>query len=103
MSRPVLAETKWPAAKAKNPVPATGACDTKPVVVVLVRRVVVVKVGRGQVVRVVVPRVIFRVEADFVIVQIPRLEPGDKLDQQTFHARYEAMPPSTRVQFLISR
>jgi Uma2 family endonuclease len=28
------------------------------------------------------------------------LEPGDHLDQSTFHARYEAMPPGTRAELI---
>ncbi len=35
-----------------------------------------------------------------MIVKIPPLEPGDKLDQKTFHARYEAMPDSTRAELI---
>ena len=31
---------------------------------------------------------------------LPPLEPGDRLDQQTFHARYEAMPPGTRAELV---
>lgn len=31
---------------------------------------------------------------------IPRLEPGDKLDQATFHERYEAMPGGTRAELI---
>ena len=31
---------------------------------------------------------------------LPPLEPGDHLDQKTFHARYEAMPPSTRAELI---
>lgn len=29
--------------------------------------------------------------------RLPLLEPGDHLDQKTFHARYEARPPGTRA------
>lgn len=35
-----------------------------------------------------------------MIVKTPPLEPGDKLDQKTFHARYEAMPESTRAELI---
>lgn len=31
---------------------------------------------------------------------LPPLEPGDHLDQPTFHARYAAMPPQTRAELL---
>lgn len=31
---------------------------------------------------------------------LPRLEAGDQLDQPTFHARYEAMPPSFRAELV---
>jgi Uma2 family endonuclease len=31
---------------------------------------------------------------------IPRLEPGDHLDQETFHERYEAMPKDTRAELI---
>ncbi len=31
---------------------------------------------------------------------LPPLEPGDHLDQKTFHARYEAMPPETRAELV---
>jgi Uma2 family endonuclease len=31
---------------------------------------------------------------------LPPLEQGDHLDQQTFHARYEAMPPGTRAELI---
>ena len=31
---------------------------------------------------------------------LPPLEPGDRLDQKTFHARYEAMPPGTRAELI---
>src|SRR5438034_23129 len=31
---------------------------------------------------------------------LPPLEAGDRLDQQTFHARYEAMPPATRAELI---
>ncbi len=31
---------------------------------------------------------------------LPPLEPGQRLDQPTFHARYEAMPPSTRAELI---
>ena len=30
----------------------------------------------------------------------PPLEPGDHLDQKTFHERYEAMPPDTRAELI---
>jgi Uma2 family endonuclease len=30
----------------------------------------------------------------------PPLEPGDRLDQKTFHERYEAMPPGTRAELI---
>jgi Uma2 family endonuclease len=30
----------------------------------------------------------------------PLLEAGDRLDQKTFHARYEAMPPGTRAELI---
>jgi Uma2 family endonuclease len=30
----------------------------------------------------------------------PSLEPGDHLDQKTFHERYEAMPPGTRAELI---
>jgi Uma2 family endonuclease len=33
-------------------------------------------------------------------VELPPLEPGDHLDQKTFHARYEAMPPQTRAELI---
>ena len=33
-------------------------------------------------------------------VEVPRLEAGDRLDQKTFHARYEAMPPGTRAELV---
>ena len=33
-------------------------------------------------------------------VKLPPLETGDHLDQPTFHARYEAMPPDTRAQLI---
>jgi Uma2 family endonuclease len=32
--------------------------------------------------------------------KLPPLEAGDNLDQQTFHARYEAMPPETRAELI---
>src|SRR5262245_2908564 len=31
---------------------------------------------------------------------MPPLEQGDRLDQPTFHARYEAMPPDTRAELI---
>jgi Uma2 family endonuclease len=31
---------------------------------------------------------------------LPPLEPGDRLDQPTFHARYEAMPEDTRAELI---
>src|SRR5437867_12024398 len=31
---------------------------------------------------------------------LPPLEPGDHLDQKTFHERYEAMPPGTRAELI---
>jgi Uma2 family endonuclease len=31
---------------------------------------------------------------------LPPLEPGDHLDQKTFHERYEAMPPDTRAELI---
>ena len=31
---------------------------------------------------------------------LPPLRPGDRLDQQTFHQRYEAMPPDTRAELI---
>jgi hypothetical protein len=31
---------------------------------------------------------------------VPPLENGDRLDQKTFHARYEAMPPDTRAELI---
>ena len=31
---------------------------------------------------------------------LPPLEPGDHLDQKTFHARYEAMPPGVRAELI---
>ena len=31
---------------------------------------------------------------------LPRLEPGQRLDRATFHARYEAMPPRTRAELI---
>ena len=31
---------------------------------------------------------------------LPRLEAGDHLDQATFHARYEAMPPDFRTELI---
>lgn len=33
-------------------------------------------------------------------VDLPPLENGDHLDQKTFHARYEAMPPDTRAELI---
>lgn len=33
-------------------------------------------------------------------LSFPPLEQGDHLDQKTFHARYEAMPPGTRAELL---
>src|SRR5688572_10903369 len=32
--------------------------------------------------------------------ELPPLEAGDRLDQPTFHARYEAMPPGTRAELI---
>src|SRR5438552_2965948 len=32
--------------------------------------------------------------------KLPPLEPGDKLDQKTFHERYEAMPPRLRAELI---
>lgn len=32
--------------------------------------------------------------------RLPLLEPGDHLDQKTFHERYEAMPPDTRAELI---
>jgi Uma2 family endonuclease len=32
--------------------------------------------------------------------QSPPLEPGQRLDRATFHARYEAMPPETRAELI---
>jgi Uma2 family endonuclease len=32
--------------------------------------------------------------------KLPPLEAGDKLDQKTFHERYEAMPPTTRAELI---
>jgi Uma2 family endonuclease len=32
--------------------------------------------------------------------KLPRLVPGERLDQKTFHARYEAMPPGTRAELI---
>lgn len=32
--------------------------------------------------------------------KLPRLEAGDRLDQPTFHARYEAMPSGTRAELI---
>jgi Uma2 family endonuclease len=32
--------------------------------------------------------------------KLPPLEPGDHLDQKTFHERYEAMPPGTRAELI---
>src|SRR5262245_37313674 len=32
--------------------------------------------------------------------ELPRLEPGDHLDQKTFHARYEAMPEDVRAELI---
>jgi len=54
----------------------------------------------GTAIHVVVRRGIISAETGFVVVQIPRLEPGDKLDQQTFHVRYEAMSPGTRAELI---
>jgi Uma2 family endonuclease len=34
------------------------------------------------------------------VVVLPPLEQGDHLDQKTFHARYEAMPPSVRAELI---
>jgi Uma2 family endonuclease len=34
---------------------------------------------------------------------IPPLENGDRLDQKTFHERYEAMPPGTRAELIGGR
>ena len=31
---------------------------------------------------------------------IPSLEPGDHLDQKTFHARYEAIPENVRAELI---
>src|SRR4051812_17963409 len=31
---------------------------------------------------------------------LPPLEPGDHLDRETFHARYEAMPPHVRAELI---
>ncbi len=31
---------------------------------------------------------------------LPPLEPGDHLDQKTFHARYEAMPENVRAELI---
>ena len=31
---------------------------------------------------------------------LPPLEAGQRLDQRTFHERYEAMPPSTRAELI---
>jgi Uma2 family endonuclease len=31
---------------------------------------------------------------------LPPLRPGDRLDQKTFHERYEAMPPDTRAELI---
>src|SRR5437868_12955502 len=31
---------------------------------------------------------------------LPALEPGDRLDQKTFHARYEAMPEGVRAELI---
>lgn len=32
--------------------------------------------------------------------KLPALQPGDHLDQKTFHERYEAMPPGTRAELI---
>ncbi len=32
--------------------------------------------------------------------RVPPLEAGDRLDQRTFHERYDAMPPSTRAELI---
>jgi Uma2 family endonuclease len=32
--------------------------------------------------------------------ELPPLEPGDRLDQKTFHERYEAMPPGVRAELI---
>lgn len=32
--------------------------------------------------------------------RLPPLEPGERLNQQTFHRRYEAMPPGTRAELI---
>src|SRR5262245_57961371 len=34
------------------------------------------------------------------ILHLPPLEAGDHLDQATFHARYEAMPPDFRAELI---
>jgi Uma2 family endonuclease len=39
-------------------------------------------------------------EPDRPVVILPPLEQGDHLDQVTFHARYEAMPPSVRAELI---
>jgi Uma2 family endonuclease len=38
--------------------------------------------------------------ADKRAAALPPLEAGDHLDQKTFHARYEAMPPSVRAELI---
>ncbi len=35
-----------------------------------------------------------------LLEKLPPLEPGDHLDQRTFHTRYEAMPESTRAELI---
>ena len=35
-----------------------------------------------------------------MMLRVPQLESGDKLDQSTFHARYEAMPAGTRAELI---
>ena len=35
-----------------------------------------------------------------VNVKVPRLEPGDHLDQKTFHERYEAMPEDVKAELI---
>ena len=32
--------------------------------------------------------------------QLPRLETGHRMDQKTFHARYEAMPPGAHAELI---
>src|SRR5947207_11248953 len=34
------------------------------------------------------------------VESLPPLEPGDHLDQKTFHERYEAMPPGTQAELI---